>query len=88
MPEFGPIESTIHRNCPARAPEVAALVRRLREERGLTQFELAQRMDSTQSMVARWETGEHDFSLKTLSRIAAALEVRIELTLDDIEVTA
>lgn len=34
-------------------------------------------MQSTQSTVARWEGGEHEVTMKTLSRIADALEVEL-----------
>lgn len=61
------------RSCRATAQEIAALIRRAREELGLTQFELAERMDSTQSTIARWEGGEHEITMKTSSRIAEAL---------------
>lgn len=54
---------------------MATLIRRTREDLGLTQHELAERMQSTQSTVARWEGGEHEITMKTLSRIADALEV-------------
>jgi len=45
----------------------------------LTQHELAQRLNSTQSVVARWEQGEHDFKVETISRIADALGVEIRV---------
>lgn len=53
------------------------MVRRAREERGLTQHQLAGRMGSTQSMVARWETGDHQLTMTTLSRIAGALGIQL-----------
>jgi transcriptional regulator with XRE-family HTH domain len=55
--------------------DVARMVRSARESCGLTQRELAMRMGSTQSIVARWETGEHQLTLATLDRIATALGV-------------
>ena len=45
----------------------------------VTQRELAVRMGSTQSMVARWETGEHQLTLATLDRIATALGVQLRV---------
>lgn len=65
------------RCCGATAAEVATLIRRTREDVGLTQHELAERMHSTQSTVARWETGDHEITMKTLSRIADALMVEL-----------
>lgn len=61
--------------CRATAQDVAALIRRTREDLGLTQHELAQRMGSQQATVARWEAGEHEITFKNLSRIAEALGV-------------
>lgn len=63
------------RECRATQREVAVLIRRTREACGLTQRQLAQRMGSTQSDVARRETGDHETTMKTLSRVADALEV-------------
>ncbi len=49
------------------------MLREARERRGLTQQQLARRLGRTQSMVARWESGEHEFTLGTLARLAEAL---------------
>lgn len=49
------------------------MLRETREQRGLTQQELARRLSRPQSMVARWESGEHEFTLGTLARLAEAL---------------
>lgn len=51
------------------------MVRLNREARGLTQHQLAVRMGSTQSTVARWESGEHEITMGTLTRMADALGV-------------
>jgi transcriptional regulator with XRE-family HTH domain len=64
------------RECRATKIEIAALIRRTREEQGLTQHGLGERMGGkAQAEVARWESGQHDISLATLSRIADALGV-------------
>jgi transcriptional regulator with XRE-family HTH domain len=55
------------------------MVRSARESCGLTQHELALRMGSTQSTVARWETGAHQLTLATLDRIATALGVAMHV---------
>lgn len=55
--------------------EIAAMVRLNREKQGLTQHQLATRMGSTQSIVARWESGEHEITMANLARIADALGV-------------
>jgi transcriptional regulator with XRE-family HTH domain len=45
----------------------------IRRERGLSQTEVAARMGTSQSAVARLEAGESDARMSTLSRYAAAL---------------
>jgi transcriptional regulator with XRE-family HTH domain len=67
------------RACHADRREIADMVRTARESRGLTQHELAVRMGSTQSTVARWETGAHQLTLATLDRIATALDVAMHV---------
>ena len=44
----------------------------MRRAAGLTQAELARRLVTTQSAVARWETGGASPTLKTVQRIARA----------------
>lgn len=61
--------------CGPTPSETAAMVRLNRENQGLTQHQLATRMGSTQSIVARWESGEHEITMSNLARIADALGV-------------
>jgi transcriptional regulator with XRE-family HTH domain len=49
-----------------------------RRAAGLSQTELAARMGTSQSAVARLERGEADTRLSTLERYAAALNQRVE----------
>ena len=51
-----------------------------RQMSGLTQAELAERMDTTQSTVARWESGKHLPSCQTLQRIAQATNTVLRVT--------
>jgi HTH-type transcriptional regulator/antitoxin HipB len=53
--------------------ELGKRVRELRESRGMSQSELAQRMGTTQSVVARLEAGGVEPRFDTLDRVAAAL---------------
>ena len=57
----------------ARISEFRALVHRLRTEAGLTQAELAGRMGTTQSAIARMEGGGARPTLETLEKLAAAV---------------
>jgi transcriptional regulator with XRE-family HTH domain len=62
-----------------------AYVGRLVEERvslGLTQTEVAARMGTSQSAVARLESGEADVRISTLERYAAALERSLDVRLE------
>lgn len=57
----------------ARISAFRELVHRLRTEAGLTQAELAARMGTTQSAIARTEAGGARPTLETLERLAAAI---------------
>ena len=48
---------------------------------GLSQTEVAARMGTSQSAVARLEQGEADARLSTVERLAAALEIRVTWSL-------
>lgn len=52
---------------------IGNLVRNLRHERDLTQAELAEKLSTTQSVVARIENGEQNVSTEMLSKISEAL---------------
>jgi transcriptional regulator with XRE-family HTH domain len=69
--------------------EIAARRRALADEltkwrigSGLSQTEVAARMGTSQSAVARLESGEADVRLSTLERYAAALDRRIDWRLE------
>lgn len=63
------------KECGPAPSEIAAMVRLNRESQGLTQHQLATRMGSTQSVVARWESGEHEITMANLAKVADALGV-------------
>jgi predicted transcriptional regulator len=56
------------------ALRVAIHVIRFRNEAGLTQEELAQRMNRKQSWISRVEAGMENLTLKTLGQLAYALD--------------
>lgn len=64
------------------AHEIGRQVRELREAEGLSQAELARRMATTQSVVARLEAGGTKPTLRTLERVAMALHVRVHVQLN------
>jgi ribosome-binding protein aMBF1 (putative translation factor) len=53
-----------------------------REQLGLSQTTVAARMGTSQSSIARLETGEADARLSTIERFAAALGQTVEWRLD------
>jgi ribosome-binding protein aMBF1 (putative translation factor) len=60
--------------------DLALLVREIREDSDLTQTELARKIGTTQSVIARLEDAEYTgHSLPILERIAAACGVNLKL---------
>jgi|SRR5687768_1838310 len=66
-----------------RAIRLAREIRGLRERKGLSQRELAERVGTTQSAIARLEAGNISPSLPTLDRIAEALGAEVSVTFTD-----
>lgn len=68
----------------ALAPEfaLARAVIHARVTAGLTQEQLAQRMDTTQSVIARLESGRTRPSTQTLERLAAATGTRLHISFE------
>jgi ribosome-binding protein aMBF1 (putative translation factor) len=62
-----------------RASQIGEEVRRLREAAGLSQRQLAEKMGSTQSVIARLEAGGVEPTLATLDRVAAALGAGLDV---------
>lgn len=54
-------------------------IKKLRLQKKLTQQGLAQKAKMPQSVIARIESGEHSFSLGTLSRIAKVFKKEVKL---------
>jgi len=61
------------------AYELGRQVRKMREAHGLSQRELAERMQTTQSVIARLEAGGSKPSISTLERVAAALDTSVDI---------
>lgn len=66
-----------------RAVRLALEIRGLREARGLSQRELAERVGTTQSAIARLEAGNISPSLPTLDRVADALGAELMVSFAD-----
>jgi ribosome-binding protein aMBF1 (putative translation factor) len=63
----------------ALAGELAELVYNLRDRAGLTQAELARRMGTTQSSIARIESGGSLPTVEMLARLARAMGISLRL---------
>lgn len=62
--------------------EAARLLIEARARAGLSQAELAQRMGTTQSAIARLESGRTAPTLRTLQRYACALGARLRVRIE------
>lgn len=62
--------------------ELAAAVIRARTEAGLTQAQLAARMGTRQSVIARMEGGKAQPSTTTLKKLAAATGTRLRISFE------
>ena len=62
--------------------KIGALLKQAREEAGLTQQELAARLNTKKSAISRIENHAEDIKLSTLKKFANALgkELRLEVT--------
>jgi ribosome-binding protein aMBF1 (putative translation factor) len=58
---------------------VAEQIKALREAKGLSQAQLAERVGTTGSMIARLEAGCITSDLDTLDRVAAALDAQLAI---------
>lgn len=60
--------------------KIAYQIVKLRKQQNLSQKELARKLDTTQSVIARIETGQQNFTTETLQKIAAVFKrtLRIE----------
>ena len=68
-----------------RTIRLAMEIHELREKRGLSQRELAERLGTTQSAVARPEAGDVSPSLPTLDKVAEALGVELVVSFVDLD---
>ena len=53
-------------------------IKKYREQKGITQEELAEQLSVTRQTVSSWETGRTEPDIETLHRIGACLDVTIE----------
>jgi len=61
--------------------EIAYQVLKLRKKEGVSQAQLAKKLGTTQSNVARMESGQQNFTANTLQKIASALHYKLQIKL-------
>jgi transcriptional regulator with XRE-family HTH domain len=69
-------------------PAFLSAVFAMRRASGLTQAELARRLGTSQSVIARWETGRVSPSLSTVQKVARACRLEPQIVwsrLDDVD---
>ena len=62
---------------------LTTVLRRIREDAGLTQAVLAQRLGQTQSYVSKYESGEQRLDLTEIERICEAVGISLRDFVDD-----
>jgi ribosome-binding protein aMBF1 (putative translation factor) len=62
--------------------KIASAIIKARTQAGLTQVELAERINVKQSQVARWESGGQNATIKTLKRIAEATGTNLKISFE------
>ena len=78
--DFKDPEFKAHYQEEKQALKLAMKIAELRENKGLSQQQLAELMGTSQQAISRIESGEYEgFTLKTLEKIAAATGMRIKI---------
>lgn len=78
----GPVEKSIYS---AEYQRLCAVLRELRQEAGLTQVQVATRLDMPQSFVSKYESGERRLDVVELGHVAEALGVTVQRVLERME---
>lgn len=65
--------------------KLGLMIKQMREEAGLTQEQLANRLHSKKSVISRMENHADDIKLSTLLLIAAALGQRMRIEFEDLK---
>lgn len=58
--------------------QVGHNIKKYREQKGMTQEEMAEQLNVTRQTVSSWETGRTEPDIETLHRIGVCLEVTVE----------
>lgn len=77
-----PVDKSIYS---AEYQQLCRLLRELRHEAGLTQVEVADRLDEPQSFVSKYESGERRLDVVELRLVAKALESTLPAVITRLE---
>ena len=61
--------------------KIGAFLKAVREDKGMTQAELAARIHTTKSVISRMENHAEDLKLSTLQRVASALGKQVIISI-------
>lgn len=64
--------------------DVSVKIHDYRVKNSMTQKELAKTLSVSQAMVAKYESGDYNFTLETLCNIFQKLNVKVGITLEDL----
>lgn len=67
--------------------KVNTTIKRLRQEKGINQEQLAEQLHVTRQAVSNWETGKTQPDIETLTQIAAYFDVSVERLIYGKEIT-
>lgn len=62
---------------------ISATIERKRLDKEMTQKEFAAFMGVTQGMVSKWESGDYNFTIRSLNEICEKLELDLRVELED-----
>jgi len=61
--------------------KIGAFIREARQEYGLTQEELAEKINTTKSVISRMENHSEDIKISTLEKVAKALGKKVKIAI-------
>lgn len=67
--------------------KISSDITRIRIARGLSQKDFAEQIGVTQGLVSRWESGDSNYTIATLAKIAAACGLDIRISIHDPKMT-